>query len=507
MGKPLLELHNICKRFAGVCALDDVSFQINYGEVHIVIGENGAGKSTLCKIIMGIYSRTSGTMRFEGRDYDPHNVNDAQDMGINMIHQELNLLQNRTVAQNIYIGREPLTKRKTIDEKKMNQDCRELLQRLELEGILPETRVNTLSIAQQQMVEVAKALSRNSKLLIMDEPTSSLTEKEIQILFKLTRKLVREGVSVVYISHRMPELKEIGDMVTVMRDGGYIGTYDLHEMELDELIRLMVGRKITDLYHRNFNPPGEELLRTEKLTGLRFRNVDIVARRGEIVGISGLVGAGRTELMLSIFGYDPIESGKLYLHGQEVTPKSWNPQRAIAGSAALLPEDRKELGLILGMPVSSNIIQSSFKKYFKNGIINRKTEYEQAELYVRKLRIATPSIHQQVGNLSGGNQQKVVLGKWLCTEADVIIFDEPTRGIDVGAKAEIYTLMDDLAHAGKSILMISSEMAEIVNLSDRIYVMKDGEITGELVRGKDDLSQEAVMDLAIRGKEERCGNR
>lgn len=482
--------------------MDDVSFQIGHGEVHIIIGENGAGKSTLCKIIMGIYSPTAGTMKFEGKDYAPKTVNDAQDIGINMIHQELNLLQNRTVAQNIYLGREPLTRFKTIDVKKMNRDCKELLQRLELTGIEPETLVNTLSIAQQQMVEVAKALSRNSKLLIMDEPTSSLTDQEIRVLFQLTRKLVSEGVSVVYISHRMPELKEIGDVVTVMRDGGYVGTYNIKEMEIDELIRLMVGRQITDMYHRNFNEPGEELLRTEKLTGLRFRNIDLQARRGEIVGIAGLVGAGRTELMLSLFGYDSIESGTLYLQGKEVPRKGWNPRKAIAGSVALLPEDRKDLGLILGMPISVNIIQSSFKKYFKHGILNKAVEYEQAEKFVKRLRIVTPSVHQLAGNLSGGNQQKVVLGKWLCTDSDIIIFDEPTRGIDVGAKAEIYSLMDELAGAGKCIIMISSELTEIVELSDRIYVMKDGEIAGELRRGQDEISQEIVMNLGIKGKED-----
>lgn len=502
MSEPLLEVHNITKRFVGVLALDNVSFNIGRGEVHIVIGENGAGKSTLCKIIMGIYSRTSGTMKFDGQDYDPKSVNDAQDIGINMIHQELNLLQNRTVAQNIYLGREPLTKFNTIDVKKMNRDCEELLNRLELEGIRPETHVNTLSIAQQQMVEVAKALSRNSKLLIMDEPTSSLTEREIQVLFKLTRKLVSEGVSVVYISHRMPELKEIGDVVTVMRDGGYVGTYNIREMELDELIRLMVGRQITDMYHRNFNEPGEEILRLVNFSGLRFRNVNFEAHRGEIVGLAGLVGAGRTELMHSLFGYEPIEGGEMYLHGKAVECKGWNPQKAIQHSAALLPEDRKDLGLILGMPISVNIIQSSFKKFFKGGILNKKIEYEQAEKYVKKLRVATPSIHQLVGNLSGGNQQKVVLGKWLCTDSDIIIFDEPTRGIDIGAKSEIYALMDELAGAGKCIIMISSELAEIVNLSDRVYVMKDGEIVGELKRGQDEITQEIVMNLGIKGKED-----
>ena len=502
MNGPLLEVHNITKLFPGVIALNDVSFNIGRGEVHIVIGENGAGKSTLCKIIMGIYSKTSGTMKFDGQEYDPQNVNDAQDAGINMIHQELNLLQNRTVAQNIYLGREPLTKFNTIDVRKMNHDCAELLERLELDTIAPETRVSSLSIAQQQMVEVAKALSRNSKLLIMDEPTSSLTEREIQVLFKLTRKLVAEGVSVVYISHRMPELKEIGDVVTVMRDGGYIGTYNIREMELDELIHLMVGRQITDMYHRNFNEPGEEILKTVDFTGLRFRNVNLRARRGEIVGIAGLVGAGRTELMLSLFGYDPIESGELYIEGKSVDIKGWNPQKAIRSGIALLPEDRKALGLILEMAISVNIIQSSFKKYFKNGILNKKVEYEQAEKYTNKLRIATPSIHQLAGNLSGGNQQKVVLGKWLCTDSDIIIFDEPTRGIDVGAKAEIYSLMDELAGAGKCIIMISSELAEIVNLSDRICVMKDGEMVGELERGRDEITQEIVMNLGIKGRED-----
>ena len=501
MREPLLELRNITKRFVGVLALDNVSFDIGRGEVHIVIGENGAGKSTLCKIIMGIYTRSSGTMKFDGKEYDPKSVTDAQNSGINMIHQELNLLQNRTVAQNIYLGREPLTRLHTIDVKRMNRDCAELLASLELDSIRPEMKVSSLSIAQQQMVEVAKALSQNSKLLIMDEPTSSLTEREIQVLFRLTRRLVAQGVSVVYISHRMPELKEIGDVVTVMRDGGYVGTYNIREMELDELIRLMVGRQITDMYHRNFNPPGETLLKLTGFTGLRFRNVDFEAHRGEIVGIAGLVGAGRTELMLSLFGYDVIEGGSLSIAGKSIPTRGWNPQKAIDHSAALLPEDRKDLGLILGMPISANIIQSSFKKYFRGGLIRRRAECEQAEKYVKKLRIATPSIRQLVGNLSGGNQQKVVLAKWLCTDSDIIIFDEPTRGIDIGAKSEIYSLMDELAGSGKCIIMISSELAEIVNLSDRVYVMKDGEMVGELRRGRDEITQEIVMDLGIKGKE------
>lgn len=498
----LLEIENIRKEFVGVLALDDVSLSIRKGEVHVIVGENGAGKSTLCKIICGLYPKNSGNLCFEGIDYNPRNVRDAQHTGINMIHQELNLLKHRTVAQNIYVGVEPISNKllKTINVKKMNSDCKALLTSLGIDYIEPTMLIKNLSIAQQQMVEVAKALSHKSKLLIMDEPTSSLTEREVENLFRLTRKLRDDGVSVVYISHRMNELMEIGDRVTIMRDGKYIGTYNIGEITMDEIIMLMVGRKITKLYNRSFNEPGEEALSVRNLTGLRFRNVNLNVRRGEIVGIGGLIGAGRTELMLSIFGYDAIESGEIYLFGKKVSTKGWNPNKAIAGSMALLPEDRKGLGLILSMPIKANVVQSSLKNMFKSGIIRKKEENEAAEKYVKKLRIVTPSIDQLVENLSGGNQQKVVLAKWLCTNCDLLIFDEPTRGIDVGAKAEIYELMNELAENNCAIIMISSEINEILNLSDRIYVMKDGEIKGEIDHKKDVITQEAVLSLAMTGK-------
>lgn len=489
----LLDMKGITKRFPGTLALDSVDFEVREGEVHVLLGENGAGKSTLVKIIAGVYNRDEGEMYFDGKKVDFRNVREAQDAGINIIHQELNLLPERTIAQNIFVGREPMQKGLgRIDYKKMLRDSEELLKRLGLD-MNPNTLVKNLSIAQQQMVEVAKALSNDIKLLIMDEPTSSLTKREIDKLFGIIENLKKSGISIIYISHRMDEIKRIGDRVTILRDGQYIDTLDAKTMDMDEAIAKMVGRKITKLYSRRYNKPGREVLRTEKLTGLRFRNVSINVREGEIVSLAGLVGAGRTEVAKALFGYDPIEGGEYYLFGKKV--KNPSPKKCVRMGMALLPEDRKNEGLFLKMPIRDNIIAASLNKLFKNGIVQNNTANDTAEKYKKELKIATPNIYKLVGELSGGNQQKVVVGKWLSTDCKFFIFDEPTRGIDVGAKAEIYQLLDDLAANGAGILMISSEMNEVINLSDRVYVMREGEVVKELDRSE--VSQEAILAYAL----------
>ncbi len=383
-----------------------------------------------------------------------------------------------------------------VDLKKMVKNSRELLESLGVE-LNPYTLVKDLSIAQQQMVEVVKALSNKIKLLIMDEPTSSLTKREIDKLFEIIGRLKAEGISIIYISHRMDEIKRVGDRVTIMRDGEYIHTTDARTMDMDEVVAKMVGRKIGNLYSRSYNKPGREVLRTEKLTGLRFRNVDIVVRAGEIVSLSGLVGAGRTEVAKALFGYDPIESGSFSLFGQRVTHPS--PQKCVGLGMAFLPEDRKAEGLVLRMPVRQNIVAASLKKIFPNLIINTRQESIIARRYKQELRIATPDVDKLVGELSGGNQQKVVIGKWLATDCKFFIFDEPTRGIDVGAKAEIYHLLDKLAAAGAAILMISSELNEVIGLSDRVYVMREGDMVKELSRGE--LAQETIVSYAVAGGE------
>ena len=494
----LLEIKNIRKEFPGVIAVNDVSFNIKKGEVHIVIGENGAGKSTLVKMIAGVYPIGSGELILDDEKFAPQSVYEAQHKGVNMIHQELNMMINRTVAQNMFVGREPV-KYGLIDVAKMNRDCKALLKSLDID-IAPTTMVRDLSIAQQQMIEVAKALSTDNKLLIMDEPTSSLTHKEITELFRITRKLRSEGVSIVYISHRMQELMEIGDRVTVMRDGCFISTNEVGKISLNELIAMMVGRKIENVYNRAYNEPGEEILRVKNLSGLRFRNISFNVYAGEIVGFSGLIGAGRTELVKAIFGYDPIESGKVFVEGKPIKARGHSPAKAVGFKMALLPEDRKSEGLFLKMPIKENIIMSSLKQLFKRGVINKNAINKAAQESVKNLRIMTTSIDKKVYNLSGGNQQKVVLAKWLITKSKLFIFDEPTRGIDVGAKSEVYGIMGELAKAGAAVLMVSSEMPELLGVADRIYAMKDGEITGEVSRKDSGFTQENILSFALEGR-------
>lgn len=497
----LLKIEKIRKVFPGVVAVNDVSLDIRKGEVHIIIGENGAGKSTLVKMMAGLYPIDGGTMTLDGHVYRPENVLDAQQQGVNIIHQELSMMVNRTVAQNVFAGREPVKGAlKLVDIKTMNRECRGLLERLGIE-IEPDCLVKELSIAQQQMVEVAKAISTENKLLIMDEPTSSLTQKEIDNLFRITRKLKSEGIAVIYISHRMQELMEIGDRVTVMRDGEYIGTRDTSQLEMGELISMMVGRKIENIYNRTYNKPGKVVVRTEKLTGLRFRNVNMEIREGEIVGFGGLVGAGRTELAKAMFGYDSITGGKLYFNGREIPVKRHSCDKAIGIGMSFLPEDRKAEGLFLPMSIADNIVQSSLHYLFPNGWVKNSVIREEGKKGVTRLRIATTSAEKKVVELSGGNQQKVVIAKWLIKKSRLFIFDEPTRGIDVGAKSEIYSLMDELAKNGAAIMMISSDLPELLGLADRIYTMKDGEISGEISYLNEKFNQEEVLGMAIEGRQ------
>lgn len=494
----ILKMTGITKRFPGTLALDRVQLTCEKGKVHILLGENGAGKSTLVKIISGVYSRDEGTVWYDGKEVNFSNVRQTMDAGISMIHQELNLLPERTIAQNIYLGHEPMVKglKGVVDYKQMVRDSKLLMESLGLD-LNPNTLVKKLSIAQMQMVEVVKALSKEVKLVIMDEPTSSLTSREITKLFEIVEKLKQKGVAIIYISHRMDEIKRIGDCVTVMRDGQYIDTVDVAEVELDTLISMMVGRKIEKMYERNYREPGPVIFETKDLTGYRFRNVNISVREGEIVSLSGLIGAGRTEIAKAVFGDEPIEGGSYTLYGTSFTRT--NPKKSIQHSMGFLPEDRKAEGLILQMPIKENLVSASLNKVFQYGILRSKPEDQIGKKYVEELRIATPNAEKLVGELSGGNQQKVVIGKWLETGCKFLIIDEPTRGIDVGAKSEIYKLLDKLVQEGYGILMISSELNEVIGISDRVYVMKDGEITGELRR--ENLTQEAIMRYAVGGKE------
>ncbi len=495
-----MEIRHICKSFPGVKAVNDVSFDIRKGEIHVLIGENGAGKSTLLKMLAGIYSIDAGEILLEGKPYHPNNVIDAQKNGVAMIHQELNMMQNRTVAQNVFVGREPyrMEKLKLVDHRRMLRECREVLESLDID-LQPDALVKDLSIAQQQMVELTKAISMRSSLLIMDEPTSSLTTKEIDNLFRITRQLKESGTSVLFISHRMEEILEIGDRVTVMRDGCYVGTREVEHLEMQELITMMIGRSLEDVYCRNYQEAGREALRLQNLTGLRFRNVSLEVRQGEVVGLAGLVGAGRTEIAKAVFGYEPVEGGSIFVQGEELKERFYTPRKAIQKSISFLPENRKEEGLFLDWPIRSNITQVALNQISKGIFIDKKKEESLSDSQIEALKIITTSGEKKVLELSGGNQQKVVVAKWLMTKSRVFIFDEPTRGIDVGAKSEIYEIIDRLASEGAAILIISSDMPELIGLSDRIYTMKDGEITGMLDRKKKAFSQEVILKLIMEG--------
>ncbi len=493
MGKTILAMEGIEKRFPGVHALKQCRFDLRSGEVHALVGENGAGKSTMMKILTGVYSRDGGTIVYNDQSIEPSNPKETQDMGICIVHQELNLMPDLTVAQNIFVGREPkMLGGLLIDEGKLRKDTEELFKMMNL-NIDPTEKTANLSVAKQQMVEIAKALSFDSKILIMDEPTASLTDSEIVELFRIINDLREKGVGIVYISHRMDEIKQISDRVTVMRDGEYIDTVDAKTTSIDEIISLMVGRTI-------FEPPKEQscctsdevVLEVKNLNaGKAVKDVSFQLKKGEILGFAGLMGAGRTEVARAIFGADPIDSGEIYIKGKKVSIK--NPQDAVKCGIGYLSEDRKRYGAVLDMSVADNTVMASLEKYTK-GLINDAKIAKVASEYIDILKTKTPSTSQKVRNLSGGNQQKVIIAKWLVCDSEIIIFDEPTRGIDIGAKSEIYKLMTELAEAGKSIIMISSELPEVLRMSDRIVVMCEGRKTGEIDIAE--ASQEKILQYA-----------
>jgi ribose transport system ATP-binding protein len=489
-------MEGIEKSFPGVHALDHCRFELQAGEVHALCGENGAGKSTLMKVLAGIYPKDAGHIVFKGAEVEIPTPRAARDMGISIIHQELSLMRHLTVAQNIFIGREP---RKglpfILDESRINQQTHELLARLNIK-LDPRARVGELTVAMQQMVEIARALSLNTEVLIMDEPTAALTDSEIAALFDIIRQLKSHGVGIVHISHRLEELKLIADRVTVMRDGRYVDTVRTDEAPIDRIIAMMVGR--TMIYEATPEVPDEPsqevVLECRHLNrGRSIKDVSFQLRRGEILGFAGLVGAGRTEVARAIFGADHVDSGDILLQGKKVVIHS--PQDAVAHGIAYLSEDRKRYGLALGLDVEVNIVLAAFGRFLGAlGWVRPAQTRATAEQERRALAIKTPSLQQKVKHLSGGNQQKVVLGKWLTADSNILIFDEPTRGIDVGAKSEIYRLLNNLARQGKSIIMISSELPEVLRMSHRILVMCEGRITGELKAGE--ATQEAIMQYA-----------
>ena len=489
----VLRMQGIGKTFTGVVALDDVSFELRRGEVHILLGENGAGKSTLMKILSGAYQKSAGRIFLGGQEVVIRSPKHSQELGISIIYQELNLVPQLTAPENIFLGREMMRYPGLIDRKAMHREAARILSGL---GVAIDLRrpVRELSVAQQQMVEVAKAVSLDARILIMDEPTSALTEREIEELFARIRQLKSAGVSVIYISHRLEELFEIGDRVTVLRDGKKVGTHEIRGIDRAELIRLMVNREVTHQFPKVRATPGEEVLRVEDLSreGV-LHNVSFSLRQGEVLGIAGLLGSGRTELARAVFGADKIDAGRVYIKGRRQQARS--PRAAIDAGLGFLTEDRKTQGLVLGLSVKDNICLPSVGKFSRFGIMKARAERQAADQYTRDLRIRTPSVNQQVVYLSGGNQQKVVLGKWLCCEADIFIFDEPTRGIDVGAKAEIYQLINRLTASGVAVIMISSELPEILGMSDRILVMRGGAIAGEFVAGE--ATQERILRCAL----------
>jgi ABC-type sugar transport system ATPase subunit len=496
MDNVILRMENIHKRFPGVYALSGVSFELRFGEVHALLGENGAGKSTLIKVLAGIHPVDEGSIYIKGEKRNIDSVKASQANGISVIHQELCLVPHMTVSENIFLGRESLKgKFKAVDRIGQNKKAQEILNSLGLD-IRATDMVVKLSVAQQQMVEIAKALSVDSEIIVMDEPTSSLSEKEVDMLFKTIDNLKKRNIAVIYISHRMEELYQITDRITVMRDGRYIGTKETKDVTMDELIAMMVGRELKDLYIRNFHELGEKVFEVKNLSRDNIlKDISFSLNKGEILGISGLVGAGRTELARAIFGVDSFKYGKVIIEGREVTINS--PQDAMNNGIVLVPESRKEQGLILIKSVGYNITLCVLNEFLKTFSNDKQKEDSIVSDYISKLSIKTPSSEQLVGNLSGGNQQKIVIAKWLATKPKVLILDEPTRGVDVVAKAEIYSIIDMLANQGVSIIMISSDLPEVTNMSDRVMVMCRGEVTGILERKE--FTQERIMKLATGG--------
>ena len=494
---PLLEVRNLTKRFAGVTALRDVSLSVKRGEVHAVIGENGAGKSTLMKILAGVQAQDSGDILLDGKAVDLSSVQQALSLGIALIHQELNLADNLDVGANIFLGREPL-RFGLIDSQRIAEESKGYLKQVSLD-IDPSTLVKTLTVGLQQLVEIAKALSVDARILIMDEPTSSLSQHETEALFQVIETLRDQGVTIIYISHRLGEIEKIADRVTVLRDGENAGQLSREEISHDAMVELMVGRDISQFYARTKHSIGDVILQVAGLKTATWPEhaIDLELRAGEMVGIAGLVGAGRTELLRAVFGIDEAMAGSVSVGQREIDLK--NCRRAIDAGVAMVPEDRKEQGLILELGIRSNIGLPGLGRNSISGVfVNKAQERSDSDEMIREMRIKTPSDDQEVQYLSGGNQQKVVIGKWLSMNPRVLLLDEPTRGVDIGAKQEIYRLMEELAQRGVAILFVSSEMEEVLSMSDRVLVMREGELTGELSRSQ--MTEEAVMQLATQSR-------
>ncbi|HSQ87393.1 ribose ABC transporter ATP-binding protein RbsA [Romboutsia sp.] len=496
MNKPILKMTNIVKEFPGVKALDGVNLELYEGSVMAIMGENGAGKSTLMKILSGVYKKDGGEIYYKGKLEDIKGPKDAQEKGIAIIHQELNLIHDLTIGENIFLGREPKGAFGKINWTKLHEDADKFLKKLNVKSSSKEL-LGSLSIGQQQMVEIAKALSLNAQIIIMDEPTDALTDKETESLFKVIKELKNEGKSIVYISHRLKEIFEICESITVIRDGKYVGYEKIENIDEDKMIEMMVGRKLTDQFPKIKADKKDITLEVKNLKNEYVNDISFNVAGGEIVGIAGLMGAGRTELAKTIYGYFKKQSGEVYVKGNKVENKS--AKDGLKNGIAYVSEDRKGDGLILGLSVKENMSISSLDKVSSVFKVNKQKELNEVKSYIKKMNIKTPSENQIIKNLSGGNQQKVAIAKALMTNPDVLILDEPTRGVDVGAKKEIYDLINELKKEGKAIIMISSEMPEILGMSDRILVLSEGKLTGEFDR--QEASQEIILKSAVSTKE------
>ena len=499
MAEYKLELKGICKSFPGVKALDNVQLSLRPGTVHALMGENGAGKSTLMKCLFGIYKMDAGEVLLDGKKVVINNPDEAMKMGIAMVHQELQPVPARTVAENLYLGRFP-TKNfgplKVIDHKKMYEDTAHWLKEVKMD-FDPKALLGSLSIGQMQSVEIAKAVSHNAQVVIFDEPTSSLSDNEVEALFRIMNDLRDKGVAMVYISHKMDEIKRIADDITIMRDGTYVGTWPASELTTDQIIAKMVGRELTNVYPARKNTPGEVIMEVKNLCSIHeksFENVSFTLRKGEILGFGGLVGAQRTELLEGVFGMRGIASGQIFIKGQEVKIKK--PADAMKAGIGLITEDRRGNGIFGCLSIKDNVGVSVYNKHLQAGfVLNHKEINQIVDDSIKKLSIKTPNMQEHIANLSGGNQQKVIVARWLANDPDILIMDEPTRGIDVGAKHEIYEIMSDLAAQGKAIIMVSSEMAELLGMSDRVYVMCNGKMRGEITE-REEMTQAHVMSYA-----------
>ena len=492
MSDNILELKHITKLYPGVVALNDVSLEVRRGEILALVGENGAGKSTLIKTCSGAITPTQGEIVINGKSFTGMTPQTSEQNGIGVIYQEFNLVGDLSVAENIFLGR-AIRKGMVIDLKAMERESKKILDSLNIK-INPKTLVKTLSVGYQQMVEIAKAVSQNAKLLIMDEPSAPLTSAEVEAMFAIVDKLKAGGVSIIYISHRLDEIFRLADRITILRDGQYVTTLNTDETNKDELVKYMVGRQLTEVYPKRDEicVKDEVIFEAVNVSGNGDKNISFTIHRGEVLGLGGLVGAGRTEFAELMFGMRPKTAGKFIFKGKEISPKT--PKDAIELGIGLVPEDRKKEGALLGMSIRCNINMPIYQRISKGTVINEKKEEEIAQTYRKEISIKTPTLDQLVKNLSGGNQQKVILAKWLAADSELLIFDEPTRGIDVGAKQEIYTLINHLVEQGKTVLMISSEMEELMGMSDRILILAEGNMTGEL--NKSEFNQERIMQLA-----------